>query len=300
MSKTWNALHWVAELEKGGSRAADSPDLLRSRDGEGRLNRPQPILESSTADEDAIVPCDFSKIDQVTASGFSRIVCHTDPTGPGADRFRLLRMRLRLLRSAGRLKSILITSPLPEDGKTTVGLNTATILTEQKTKNVLLIDCDLHRRGVQEHIGLERRKGIAECIESGLDPMSAICRVEPFGFYLLTAGEAELVSPTESLRPSVVSQVLHKLLPHFEWVLIDSPPVLPLTDALSLAQVTDGTLLVTRAGQTPSKALDDSIELIGKKRIVGLVVNGAEGAGNPYSKYQGYYRSSKPSDAGSD
>lgn len=298
MSKTWSALQRVGKSEKGSSRAAESLALSISLDAEDRLNRSQPVPGDPSEEGLSSVPFDFSTVDLVSAPEVDRIVCHTDPSGSAADRFRLIRMRLRMLRSTGSLKSILITSPLPQDGKTTVALNTATILTEQRTKNVLLIDCDLHRCGVQEHVGLEARKGVAECIESGLNPMAAVCRVEPFGFYFLSAGITKLPSPSDSLRPSVVAQFFRRLQAHFDWIVIDSPPVLPLTDALSLAQITDGTLLVTRAGQTPSGALEDSIDLLGKKRIVGLVLNGAEETGNPYLKYKGYYRPSKPSDSG--
>jgi Mrp family chromosome partitioning ATPase len=82
--------------------------------------------------------------------------------------------------------------------------------------------------------------------------------------------------------------LLQKLSPHFSWILIDSPPVLPLTDTLSLRQQTDASLLVIRADSTPQKAAEEAIGLIGKHHILGVVLNGVQDLNRIYMKY-GYY-----------
>ena len=218
-----------------------------------------------------------------------RLVFHTDPRSPGAERFRLLRMRLREVRKARKLKTLLITSPLPHDGKSTVALNLATALAQQGKKTVLLIEGDLHHPQVLQQLGLEASAGFSACLEQKLDPLSGVRRIEPLGWYLLPAG-APLINATELLQTTAAAGVIQSLSPYFDWVLIDSPPVLPLTDALSLRQWADACLMVVRADQTPREAVDEAVRLVGKEHILGIVLNGVERLQRMYSKY-GYYRS---------
>jgi capsular exopolysaccharide synthesis family protein len=217
----------------------------------------------------------------------SRIVMHTDPRSAGADRFRFLRMCLRELWNAGKLKSLLITSPLPQDGKSTTALNLATALAEGGKRNVLLIEADLHRPGLTEQLRLERRAGLADCLEGRVNPAAALRRLEPLGWYLLPAGEPRS-NPTELLQTEAFAGLLQKLSPHFDWVLIDSPPVIPLTDALSLARQTNATLLVAREGRTPREAIEKAIAVLGRQRILGIVLNAVDGLDRMYSGYYGY------------
>jgi Mrp family chromosome partitioning ATPase len=111
--------------------------------------------------------------------------------------------------------------------------------------------------------------------------------VEPLGWYLLPAGEAR-GNPTDLLQTPALARVMEMLVPRFDWILIDSPPVIPLTDALLLRQQASGSLLVVRAGRTPEEAVEDAISLLGKQHLLGVVLNGIEGLDRQYSKY-GYY-----------
>jgi capsular exopolysaccharide synthesis family protein len=217
----------------------------------------------------------------------SRIVMHTDPRSAGADRFRFLRMCLRELWKAGKLKSLVITSPLPQDGKSTIALNLATALSERGKHTVLLIEADLHHPTLAERLGLDGGLGLADCLEDGLDPVSVIRRVEPLSWYLLSAGKLRS-NPTELLQSEVLAGVIQKLCTQFDWVLIDSPPVSPLTDALLLARQANATLLVAREGRTPRETLEKAIALLGRQRVLGIVLNGMEGLDGLYSGYYGY------------
>lgn len=232
-----------------------------------------------------------SGFEQVQAERLDSVVFHTSPGSPAADRFRLLRMRLRSLSSKAKLRSVLVTSALPEDGKTTVALNLATALAEQRKRKVLLIDADLHRGGcISERLGLKPHIGLKECLHDHLNPLAAIRSVEPFGWQLLQAGMLSVAHPTELLRPQDVSELLRKLVSHFDWIVLDSPPVLALTDGIALSHSVDGSLLVARAGRTSSKAVEDAIALLGRKNVVGLVLNGISREAEPYSAYNQYYR----------
>jgi succinoglycan biosynthesis transport protein ExoP len=230
-------------------------------------------------------------VDEVQLHPGTRIVLHTDPVSPGADRFRYLKMCLRELWHSGKLKSLLITSPLPQDGKSTITLNLATALAEGGKRAVLVIEADLHHPTLTEQLSLEMRPGLAECLANGMSPMSGVRRLEPLGWYLLPAGQPH-ENPTELLQTEALAGVMQKLSQHFDWIIIDSPPVVPLTDALSLARQTNATLLVVREGRTTDEAVEKSIALLGRQRVLGIVLNGVEGLDRLYSGYYGYSRGS--------
>jgi len=217
----------------------------------------------------------------------SRIVMHTDPRSAGADRFRFLRMCLREMWNAGKLKSLQITSPLPQEGKSTIALNLATALAEGGKRTVLLIEADLHRPTLAEQLGIDKRAGLSECLEGRLHPASALRRLEPLGWYLLPAGEPT-INPTELLQTEAVGGVLQKLSPLFDWILIDSPPVIPLIDSLSIARQVNATLLVAREGRTSREAIEKAIAVLGRQRVLGIVLNAVEGLDQLYSGYYGY------------
>jgi capsular exopolysaccharide synthesis family protein len=228
----------------------------------------------------------------------SRIVLHTDPSSPAADRFRYLRMCLRELWTAGKLRSLLITSALPNDGKSTMSLNLATALAEGGRRSVLLLEADLHNPSLSKKLGLENRPGLSDCLEGGSNPLSAIRRLEPLNWYFLPAGNA-VGHPTELLQTEALALLMQKLSSLFDWVVVDSPPVIPVTDALSLARQTSATILVAREGCTPREAVEKAVALIGKQRLLGVILNGVEGLDRLYSGYYGYYGYSQRSKSGS-
>jgi capsular exopolysaccharide synthesis family protein len=222
-----------------------------------------------------------------------RIVLHSNPLSPGADRFRYLRMCLRELSHTGKLKTLLITSPLPQDGKSTITLNLATAMAEGGKRSVLVIEADLHHPTLTEQLSLEMRPGLAECLSDGMDPLPALRRLEPLGWYLLPAGHPH-ENPTELLQGDAIGKVMQKLAQHFDWILIDSPPVVPLTDSLSLARQANATLLVAREGCTPDDAIEKSIALLGRQRVLGVVLNCVDGLERLYSGYYGYSQRAYP------
>lgn len=233
-------------------------------------------------------------VEKVNLREDSRIVMQTDPRGPGAERFRFLRMCLRELWNAGKLRSLQIASPLPQDGKSTIALNLATALAEQGKRKVLLIEADLHRPTLSEQLGLQKRAvGLTSCLTGDADPVFAIRRLDPLGWYLLPAGESD-ENPTELLQREAFSTLLEKLTKTFDWVLFDSPPIIPLTDALSIARHTDASLLVARDGHTPRKAIEKAVAMLGRQRILGVVLNATEGLERLYSGYYAYYGYSRP------
>jgi capsular exopolysaccharide synthesis family protein len=229
-------------------------------------------------------------VEEAHLSPENRLVYFADPRSPAADRYRLLRMRLKEHWRSGKLKKLLVTSALAHDGKSTVVMNLATALAERGRRTVLVVEADLHHASLGASLELKPWCGLTEClIDDTTPPLSAIRRIEPLGWHLLPAGEPRR-NPTELLQTPAFSQILQKLAPHFDWIVIDSPPVIPLTDSLTLQQHADASLLAVRAGQTPREALEQTIELLGKKNILGIVLNGVEARNHLYYQYHEYNR----------
>ena len=245
---------------------------------------PPPTEDSAADNYRKTTTLDNVPIEETFIRPEARLVYFTDGTSPAADRFRLLRMRLQEFWKSGKLKKLLITSPLPNDGKTTVALNLTTALAEHERRKVLLIEADLHHSPLVEALGLAPGIGLAQCLEEGSDPAAALRYLKPLGWYLLPAGKAS-GNPTALLQTDRLPMILEQLAPLFDCIVLDSPPVLPVTDSLILKKCTDASLLVTRAGRTSQDAVDEALTLLGKQHVLGIILNGIEGLDRAYSKY---------------
>jgi capsular exopolysaccharide synthesis family protein len=255
----------------------------RTRD-KGRRSAP----EADAAEFEVSSALKHALVEKVALEPNSRVALLMDSQSAGADRFRYLRMRLQDLRQIAKLQSLVITSPLPEDGKSTISMCLATALAEGGKRSTLLIEADLHHPTLGSSLGLPVGRGLAECLESEFDPLSEIRKIEPLGWCLLQAGNAKR-NPTELLQSDALSALMRRVSQHFDWILIDSPPALPLTDAFSLSRQVDATLLIARADRTPREAIEETLKLIGRKHVVGIILNGTEGLTSLYSKYYGSY-----------
>lgn len=270
-------------LENGSPRL--SP--VEEQSSDNVVESGETLLEEDPAGVDGFavgrIPAETVEIKPET-----RIVYHQEPDSAGADRFRLLRMRLWPLWESGKLKTLLVTSAHAQDGKSTVVLNIASALAEQGKRKVLVVEGDLVHPSLSVRLGLGERPGLAECLEAGAEPLSCIRRLEPLNWFLLPAGRC-LGNSTELLQSPQVADIFETLQPHFDWIVIDTPPVVPLTDTLSLRQYADAALLVVRAGQTPGAAVDAAVDRYGSKNLLGIILNGSDQLENLYSDYRQYY-----------
>jgi capsular exopolysaccharide synthesis family protein len=268
------------------SQFINKPNAKHTAAGSG--NHPSNFSEPAPANSrlvDLPVPLSLDlDVEEVQIPDSSRLALISEPKGPGADRFRYLRMCLREVRAAAMLRSIVITSPVPQDGKSTIALNLATTLASSGKHTVLLIETDLHHPTVAKSLGIEARPGLAECLEEGVELSSVIRKLQPLGWYMLQAGTTK-GNPTELLQGDSFARTLRTLSATFDWIIMDAPPVGPLTDAVSLSRLADATLLVVRAGWTPRDAVDEAMTLLGPERVLGVVFNAAEGLNRLHSKY---------------
>lgn len=222
-----------------------------------------------------------------TVPSESHIVVRSDARSPSADRYRLTQIRLKELKASKNLKSLLITSPLPGDGKSTIALNLATALSEKGKQSVLLLEADVYRPTLVRRLGLRPWAGLTDCHKRTGDPVRAIRRIDPLSFYLLPAGQPAVDG--DLLQSQFMVELMKALVSTwFDWIIIDSPPTTPIAEILLLRSLTDASLLVARAGKTPREAIEESIQNLGRDHVIGIMLNGVEGLDELYSKYYGY------------
>jgi capsular exopolysaccharide synthesis family protein len=220
----------------------------------------------------------------------SRLVCLTDRENPAAEAIRLLGVRLKDLRRVRPLKKLLITSTIPQEGKSTIAANLACALAYVSGEKTLLVEGDLRRPSLSQMFGVQTPSGMFELLKEGRSPFKSIYRLADTGLWFMPAGKA-LSDPIELLQSQKLSALMEQCAAMFDWIVIDSPPVLPLADTSVWSRLVDGVLLVTREGVTEKRQLQKGLEALDQKKVLGALVNGS--IASAYSGY--YYRSSIPS-----
>jgi polysaccharide biosynthesis transport protein len=216
------------------------------------------------------------------------LVTYNRPKSDVAESFRTLRTSVLLSSSASPPKVILITSSLPEEGKTTTSINCAVVLA-QKGARVLLVDADLRRPSIHEKLGLRNARGLSTVL-SGCDPVerALIPSAQLTNLFVLTAGPVP-PNPAELLGAPIMKSHLNNWRQQFDHIVVDSPPVLSVTDGVILAVEADSVLLVVRSGQTQKESLRHTRDLLTSvnARIMGVVVNAVD-LEAPGTYYYGY------------
>ena len=213
------------------------------------------------------------------------------PTSLEADQYRALRHVVERLRRDSGLHVLAVTSPGPGDGKTVTTINLAASLAQSHRARTLLIDADLHRSSVAEYLGIgnPRAPGLVDAIlneEHTLDRM--VHRLEPLNLFVLTAGMYQ-AGTYELLNSPRMEALLEQARSQYEYVIVDTPPLLPLPDCRVLGRCVDGFLIVVAAHKTPRKVLMEAVNLLDPAKIIGTVFNGDNGALEPYGGYYSYY-----------
>ena len=246
-----------------------------------------PMTEAKGPDSATNVLLAFPSLD-VHVPLDSRLVYFTAPDSLAAEKFRFLGVRLRQLRQARTLKKVLITSTIAEEGKSLVSANLAGVLARRKER-VLLIEGDMRRPTLAQQFGLGRLGGLAEWLQNGQRTASNVYHLGGPDFWLMPAGDPP-ANPLELIHSGRLSQLMEQLTPLFDWIIIDSPPLLPLADTTVLQRFADGTLLVVREGTTEKNALKRGVEMLKKWDLLGVVLNGSSNS-NHQNYYQRYSRS---------
>jgi protein-tyrosine kinase len=208
----------------------------------------------------------------------------------GAEQFRTLRSRLYQLRASQQLKTLLVTSSVPGEGKTFVTTNLAQAIVRQPDRRVLVIDGDLRCARLHVTLGAPTTPGLSEYLRGEVDEMAVIQHGQE-GNLCLIAGGTEVTDPSELLSNGRLKTLLDRVTPVFDWVIFDSPPCLPVADANILSEYCDGILLIVRAGVTQTEVAQRACQELQGKNVIGVVLNAVEEShmyGSYYYQHYGY------------
>lgn len=205
---------------------------------------------------------------------------------PGTEEFRTLRSRLYQMREQKPLAKLLITSALPKEGKSFTAANLAQVIVRQHGRRALLIDADLRNPQLHNLLGADPGPGLSEYLRGEADEYSILQRGPMPNLMLIPAGRAGSKA-AELLASGRMKALLNRLEPMFDWIVIDSPPAVPVADAAILSKECDGVLLIVRSNSTPNDAAKRARNEFAGRNLVGVVLNGITADQSPYMQY--YY-----------
>lgn len=205
----------------------------------------------------------------------------------GSEAFRTLRSRLHQIAATRTLKRILVTSSVPAEGKTFVAANLALSIIRQPDRRVLLIDGDLRSSRLHMPFGAPLTPGLTEYLCGEADEYSVIQSGADDRLFLIPGG-SPVANPSELLMSERMKELLKRVSPLFDLVILDSPPAIPVHDPQLLADLCDGTLFVVRAGVTEFEIITRAVAEFEGKNLLGVVLNGV-GAEATYGRYYANY-----------
>lgn len=300
MSRIHDALK-KAEQERAAVQTPESASAPAAHHAEVAVATPEPprheVMAASvqTATHTPVIGSEFLRFDDLRNHGV-RTHWQLDPnvnvffnsslSPHGAEQFRTLRSRLYQVRSNQMLRTVLVTSSMPAEGKTFVTTNLAQAIVRQPDRRVLMIDADLRCARLHVPLGAPSTPGLAEYLLGEADEMQVIQHAQEGNLCLIPGGR-QVTNPSELLSNGRMKRLLDRVMPVFDWVVLDSPPCLPIADASILAEVCDGVLLVVRAASTPAEVAQKACQELQGRNLVGVVLNGVDDA-HLHSSY--YYQ----------
>jgi capsular exopolysaccharide synthesis family protein len=204
----------------------------------------------------------------------------------GTEEYRTLRSRLYHLREKMTLKTILVTSALPKEGKSFTSANLAQVMARQHGRRVLLIDADLRGPRLHLMLGTSSGPGLSDYLEGKSDEFSIMQRGPMENLFFIPSGTG-ISDPAELIGNGRLKTFLQRVQPLFDWIVIDSPPAVPVSDASVLATACDGVLMVVRSNSTPADVARRARQEFPQQVLLGVVLNGRQEDAAPYERY--YY-----------
>lgn len=215
------------------------------------------------------------------------LIAHNDLKNPATEAYRVIRTSIQFAQAGKELKTLAVTSCMPNEGKSITVANLAVVLT-QAGKSVLLLDCDMRNPTVHKNFGLSNKLGLSSCISMGTPLSAAVQATKVDNLYALTSGVIP-PNPSELLGSEQMKNVLQRAKEQYDYVLIDTPPVMPVTDALIVGRFVDGMILVIASAEVKVEmARDVKNQLVNAgANILGVVLNKVRSEHHGYG--YGYY-----------
>lgn len=230
------------------------------------------------------------------AKGIEELVTVTDARSASAEAYRTLRTNLIFSQAVQTLRTVLVTSASPGEGKTTTAANLAVSFAHHGMR-VLLVDCDLRRGRLHKIFNVPRDPGMTELVIGQAEAESVIRQTDITGLYVVSSGNLP-PNPSELLGGERMRKTLASLSEAFDLIIIDTPPLLAASDGAILATLSDGVVLVLRAGSTESEAAQQAIQQLSGvgARVVGAVLNDPDAKVPTYGGYYHYEYASTGAD----
>src|SRR5665213_2121550 len=254
-------------------------DALRRAEKTGEL-APPPVVQANVETRSPAVTLDTG----ANLAGLLELV----------EEFRTLRTRLNHMQSLQPIHTVVVTSASPAEGKSLTAANLALAEAHLAGNTTLLADFDFRRPLIHTMFGIDRGPGITDYLLGQAPLHKVIKRIAGTNLYIMPAGQA-VINPLELLNLREVKHLMDRLPSLFQWVIMDSPPLLFAADANLLGTLCDGTLLVVRIGHTTIDSVTRAMQSLCNNNVLGTVVNGAR-RGELYSKYTYYHSYYTPKD----
>lgn len=268
-------------VEKTNGKVRRSGSSSSPRNGSRR--EAAVVVEEPVPQERPAIFDEFETL-KIAAPSNGRLVSISDKDSPAAEAFRLLAVRLRHLRRDRPLKKVLITSSIPQEGKSTCSANLACSLALRTSQRTLLLEGDVRRPSLSQMFALAPRPGLCEWLREEQELADSIYYLEGPGLWFLPAGSSPS-NPLEILQSGKIAGLMDQLAELFDWIIIDTPPVLPLADTSVWSRLADGIMLVARQGVSEKRQLQRAVDAVEAQKLIGALLNSSHSA--PHTDY--YY-----------
>lgn len=307
----------IVPFEKNGRRANQPPELFAERElkigtpttsafngqSDSAIGKALPDLETKDAAGATLNAVDLTRIPEKTFPEFiswnveaervePRLVAITHPHSTYCEEYRSLRTQVLHKSQRQKLKSIVVASTNPSEGKSVTALNLSWLLAQTDGVKALIIDSDLRMPSLTDYLGIETDKGLSDILAGSATLRESIIRLEPAGLHLLAGGEARS-DVAELISGPKFREILREAKEIFDYVIIDAPPLGIFTDASVLINHADGAMLVIRAGRTRYSDISRILENLPRDRMLGVVLNESEDVMDESHYNYGYYAKKK-------
>ena len=213
-----------------------------------------------------------------------RRIALLQPDSYVAEQYRSLRGRIDSLASQRPLKTLAVTSANSGEGKSTCSVNLATVTAMSVGRSVLLIDCDLRRPKVHWTLGLQPQVGLAEVLLNQAAVEESVLKLDGVNLDVLPVRSVPS-NPSELLASPEMRNLTQEVAGRYDRVILDTPACLGLPDAKSVSELCDGLVMVVRAGVTPKEDVRAALDILDRRKVVGMVLNGSESTREQYGYY---------------
>lgn len=268
--------------QPGSNIGTALPDLGSDKTAGAKLN-----VDSPTRSVIAPLP-DFVSWQVDPERVEPRLVAITSPNSTYCEEYRSLRTHILHKSQRQTLRSIVVASVNPSEGKSVTAINLSWMLAQTDGVRCLIIDADLRMPSLADYLGIETEKGLSDILAGEATLKESVVRLEPGGLHILPGGDARQ-DVAELISGPRFREILREAREIFDYVIIDAPPLGIFTDATVLINQADGALLVVRANRTKYAKLDRVLEPLPRDRMLGVVLNQSEDTMDETHYHYGYY-----------